>query len=45
MGKIQITVDTNDTDKSYIKFEGEQVTENDIANVLREAFLTAKITI
>lgn len=42
MGKIQITVDTNDTDKRHMKFEAEQCTESDIANVLREAFLTAK---
>jgi hypothetical protein len=42
MGKIQITVDTNDSDKGQMKFIAEQCTENDIANVLREAFLTAK---
>lgn len=43
MGKVQITVDTtNDTDKRQMKFEADQCTENDIANVLREVFLTAK---
>lgn len=42
MGKIQITVDTNDTDKRHMKFEAEQCTETDIANVLREAFFDSK---
>jgi hypothetical protein len=43
MGKIQITVDTTDTDdKRQMKFEAEQCTELDIAIALREAFLVAK---
>lgn len=43
MGKIQITVDTTDTDdERHMKFEAEQCTELDIACALREAFLVAK---
>ncbi len=43
MGKIQITVDTTDTDdKRHMIFEAEQCTELDIASALREAFLLAK---
>jgi hypothetical protein len=41
MGKMQITCEFNDSEKASLKFNVEQCTENNIANALREIFLTA----
>lgn len=42
MGKINIEIDTNDsyTDKNEICFNVKRCTENEIANALRQIFLT-----
>jgi hypothetical protein len=41
MGKMQITCEFNDSEKASLKFNVEQCSENNIANALREIFLTA----
>jgi hypothetical protein len=41
MGKMQITCEYNDSEKASMNFIVEHCSGNDIANALREIFLTA----
>lgn len=40
MGKIQITCEINETDTGKLNMTVEDCSTNDIANILREVFLT-----
>jgi len=41
MGKLEITVEFNEGEKALMTYNVKQCNENNIANALREIFLTA----